>query len=61
MQKQNKELDFGNQIIFVGIDVHKKSWTITINISGQQIKTFSMNPDPVELSKHLHNHYPGGI
>ena len=61
MRAKNKELDFRNQVIFVGIDVHKKSWTITINISGQQIKTFSMYPDPVELSKYLHTHYPGGI
>jgi transposase len=61
MQKQIKELDFSNQIIFIGIDVHKKSWTITINISGQQIKTFSMNPDPKELSLYVKKNYPGGI
>lgn len=61
MQKKNKELDFSNQIIFVGIDVHKKSWTITIHIAGVQIKTFSINPNPKELSKYLRNNYPGGI
>jgi len=61
MQKKNKELDFSNQIIFVGIDVHKKSWTITIQIAGLRVKTFSMDPNPEQLSKYLHKNYPGGI
>jgi transposase len=60
MQKKNNELDFTNQIIFVGVDVHKKQWSVTINISGQQIKTFSMNPSAEELSKYLRKNYPAG-
>lgn len=61
MKKKNKELDFSNQIISVGIDVHKKSWTVTIQIAGQQVKNFSMDPNPDQLSKYLHTNYPGGI
>ena len=53
MIKKNKELDFSNQIISVGIDVHKKSWTVTIQITGQQVKNFSMDPNPEQLSKYL--------
>lgn len=60
MRKKNNELDFSNQIIFVGIDVHKKQWSITINSGGQQIKTFSMNPEPEELNKYLRKNFPGG-
>lgn len=60
MQKKNNQLDFSNQIIFVGIDVHKKQWSITINTGNQQIKTFSMDPKPEELNKHLRKNYPGG-
>jgi len=60
MQKKNNEVDFTNQIIFVGIDVHKKQWSVSINISGHQIKTFSMNPKPEELSRYLRKNYPGG-
>jgi len=60
MRKKNNELDFSNQIIFIGIDVHKKQWSITINTGGQQIKTFSMNPEPEELKKYLRKNYPGG-
>jgi transposase len=60
MRKKNNQLDFTNQIIFVGIDVHKKQWSVTINTGSQQIKTFSMNPDPKELIKYLRRNYPGG-
>ena len=60
MQKKIKELDFSNQLISVGIDVHKKSWTVTIRIAGQQVKNFSMDPSPEQLSKYLHKNYPGG-
>ncbi len=60
MKKNNKKINFNNQIIFIGIDVHKKSWTITIRIAGVQIKTFSMNPNPEELYSHMTSNYPGG-
>jgi len=53
MRQKNSGLDFTNQITFVGIDVHKKQRSITINIGAQQVKTFSMNPNPDELNKYL--------
>ena len=61
MKKKNKELDFSNQLISVGIDVHKRNWAVTIQIAGQQVKNFSMDPNPEKLIKHLHTNYPGGI
>ena len=61
MIKKNKVLDFSNQIISVGIDVHKKSWTVTIQIAGLQVKNFSMDPNPEQLSKYLRTNYPNGI
>ncbi|MHB8338077.1 MAG: hypothetical protein ACYDEE_11740 [Ignavibacteriaceae bacterium] len=61
MKKESKKLDFSNQLISVGIDVHKKSWTVTIQIAGQQVKNFSMDPNPEKLSNYLHTNYPGGI
>lgn len=30
MQKQNLELNFEGQNIYAGIDVHLKSWTVTV-------------------------------
>jgi len=60
MEKKNNKLDFSNQSIFVGMDVHKNQWSVTINLNGHQIKTYSMNPNPEELNKYLRKHYPGG-
>jgi len=32
MKQQGKRLDFSKQELFIGLDVHKRSWTITIRI-----------------------------
>jgi transposase len=60
MKKENKRLDFNNQDFYVGIDVHKKQWTVTIRSQKIVLKTFTMNPSPEELSKYLKRNYPGG-
>ncbi len=57
---KNNKLEFRNQRIYVGIDVHKKSWEITIILNGMKVKKYSMNPRPDELHKYLRKHYPGG-
>jgi transposase len=57
----NKILDCNNQRFYVGIDVHKKSWNVTIRSGELVLKTYSMNPSPEELSRYMHENYPGGI
>ena len=58
MEESNK-LDFSNQPIFVGIDVHRKNWSITIRTQKIKLKTFSMNPSPKELVRYMSKEYPG--
>lgn len=58
---QTKKLDFKGQIFFIGIDVHKKSWTVTIRTSGMHLKTFTMEPDAKKLKRFLKKNYPGGL
>lgn len=41
MQRQITTLDFKGQNIFVGIDVHLKSWTVTILTEELLHKTFT--------------------
>lgn len=53
-------LSFENNNFFIGIDTHIKSWRVTIRNSGLELKTFSINPSPVELFLHLTKHYPDG-
>ncbi len=57
---KNNELNFIGQDFYIGIDVHKKSWDLTIRSNGLKIKEFSMNPSPKQLSKYLNKNYPNG-
>ena len=54
-------ISFKGQHFYVGMDVHKKRWSVTIRNSGLKLKTFSMDPSPEKLKVHLETNYPGGI
>jgi transposase len=60
MHTKNKTLDFINQLFFVGIDVHQRSWTVTIRSAGKVLRTYSMNPSAMELARYMNENYPGG-
>ncbi len=60
MKTQSKKLDFSNQEFYVGIDVHKKSWTVTVISNDISLKTFRMNPSSKELSLFMEKRYPKG-
>ena len=60
MHSKIKKISFKGQNIYIGIDVHFKSWVITIMIGTIVYKTFSQNPDAKELSKYLQNNFPDG-
>jgi transposase len=57
--RENNHLDFTGQKFFAGIDVHKKSWTVTVRHNDMELKTFSMNPSPEELRSYMDRRYPG--
>jgi transposase len=56
----NKTIDFSGQTFYTGIDVHKKSWTVTVRTLNLEVKHFTQEPDAQRLSDHLHQLYPGG-
>ncbi len=56
---QSNKLDFKGQNIYVGIDVHLKSWSVAILSGHSVLKKFSQNPDPEALQKYLAGNYPG--
>lgn len=60
MYKNITKLSFNNQLFFVGLDIHKKSWRVTIRSGRIVLKTFSMNPSSEELFKYMNKNYPGG-
>lgn len=61
MQTQvTKRLDFSGTKISVGLDVHRKSWSVTIIVDGIEHKTFSQPPDPQALADYLNRMFPNG-
>jgi transposase len=60
MSTKNKILNFDNQPFFVGIDVHQRSWIVTIRSGKVVLKTFSMNPSAMQLARYMRENYPGG-
>jgi transposase len=58
MQTQRKELNFEGQSIYVGLDVHLKSWTVSIFTEKLHHKTFSQPPRAEVLSEYLKFNFP---
>lgn len=59
MQAKVNEKLFDGQSIYVGIDCHKKNWTVTILGEQYEHKTMSQNPDPDILASYLRRNFPG--
>jgi len=61
MQSQvTKKIDFTGKQLFIGLDVHKKSWSVTIIVDGMEHRTFTQPPDPESLNNYLRRMFPGG-
>lgn len=61
MGAQNSNLDFNGQNIFVGLDVHRNSWRVSVHLETVSQKTIHLSPPGVEaLEVYLRRHYPGG-
>ena len=51
MKKECNTVSFKNQVIYVGIDIHKNSWQVSIRHCRHQLANFSMNPDALKLAE----------
>ncbi len=61
METQVSTLNFNNQSFYLGLDIHKRQWTVTIRSNRMILKTFSMDPIAEKLYKYMQENYPGGI
>jgi len=61
MQTQSTELNFEGQNVFVGIDAHLKSWTVSILTDHLFHKTFTQPASVVPLHNYLERNFPGGV
>ena len=60
MQTQvTKKIDFTGKDLFIGLDVHKKSWSVTIIVDGIEHRTFTQPPEPGSLYNYLLRMFPG--
>jgi transposase len=59
MQVQRNELNFKGQNIYVGIDVHLKSWTVCIMTEHLEHKRFTQPPQAEVLYNYLTRNFPG--
>ena len=59
MQMQKNKLNFKGQNIYVGIDVHKKDWKVSIRSESLTYKIFSQPPQVRALVSHLRENFPG--
>lgn len=57
MEKHTK-LDFTDQSIYVGIDVHKESWTVSVYTAEFEHKTFVQPPSARGLAGYLTRYFP---
>jgi transposase len=52
-------VSFQNQKVYVGLDVHKRSWNASIYLEGQYIRNIHQPPQPEALHHYLTRSYPG--
>ena len=54
---QNYKKDFNGQNIFVGIDVHLKTWSVSIALPSGYLKTHTQKASAKELFEHLNKKF----
>jgi transposase len=52
-------LDYSGQTIFIGIDIHLKSWAVTLHSEEFELKTYSQPAIASVLANYLQKNYPG--
>ncbi len=52
---------FAGKELFVGIDVHKKRWVVSVRTYDLELKTFSMIADAEQLEKFLAQNYKDAL
>jgi transposase len=57
----HNRLDFTGQPIYIGLDVHKKSWSVSIFSKYGEYKTFNQPPEADKLVHYLSHYFPGAL
>lgn len=54
------DTDFCGQKFYIGLDVHKKSWAVTIRTLGTEVAHINQASDAQQLARYLHARFPNG-
>jgi len=57
--REVRKISFKEKSIFIGIDVHKKSWKVCILCEGTEHKVYSQDCSAEVLGKYLRRNFPG--
>lgn len=49
---------FENTTLYVGIDIHKRQWSVSIFTASIHHRTFSQPPEPLALKHYIDEHFP---
>ena len=50
--------DYNGKRVYVGIDVHKKTYSVTAISEGRMVKKDTLVADPSKLVNYLHKYFP---
>jgi len=56
---KSPSINFSNLQLYVGIDVHKKQWSVSIFTDAAHHRTFSQPPEPAALKAYIDRNFPG--
>lgn len=56
---KSKQSNFSDLQLYVGIDIHKKDWSVSIYTDAAHHRTFCQPPSPAALKAYLDHNFPG--
>lgn len=59
-KKIKEEVNFTGKEIYLGIDVHKKNWNVSVYLGDMFYQTFHQESDSKILHQYLQHHFSGG-
>lgn len=60
MRPSTPPQSYVNKDIYVGIDVHKRTYRVHVQVEQTKVKNWSMSAEPMKLVEHLKKHYGVG-
>ncbi|MBU0560350.1 MAG: hypothetical protein ABIJ40_13345 [Bacteroidota bacterium] len=52
---------FSGKDLYIGLDVHKKRWVVSVRTYDLELKTFSMDASAIELERFLVTNYEDAL